>query len=80
MDSMYSRRRGTFSAKLHSEHVVLSRLDSFWKKFSTLMKSNYAQESTPGSMLGTVLIALVEARQVCDHQHHRHLFDRSPQM
>jgi hypothetical protein len=57
------RRRGTFTARLMSTPVALSRIEGFWKKFKTLINSNYTNETTPGSMLSSVLVMLVEGRQ-----------------
>lgn len=59
----FFRRRGTFSAALMREPRALRHLTGFWDKFRTVMQSTFTNASTPGSMLASVLVVLVEARQ-----------------
>lgn len=62
--SKYNKIMGGFSAKLAEDEVFLGRIDGFWGKFKAVLESSYPKLMTYGSMLGTVLIAIVEARQV----------------
>eukprot|EP00474_Spongospora_subterranea_P001439 CRZ01897.1 hypothetical protein [Spongospora subterranea] len=59
----FFRRRSSFTARLMSTAIILSQITGFWKKFGTLMTSTYTNETTPGSMLSSVLVMLVEGRQ-----------------
>lgn len=56
--------RGTFHSKLKSDAFIFNRIDEFWTSFKSIISSTFPQQKTFTSLLGTVLIGLVEAHQV----------------
>eukprot|EP00475_Leptophrys_vorax_P024311 TRINITY_DN3353_c0_g1_i1.p1 TRINITY_DN3353_c0_g1~~TRINITY_DN3353_c0_g1_i1.p1 ORF type:complete len:425 (-),score=113.92 TRINITY_DN3353_c0_g1_i1:84-1358(-) len=59
------RLRGGFTAKLGDDEVLFRRVDGFWGRFNAVLESDYPRQMTYGSILGTVLLVIVEARQTC---------------
>jgi hypothetical protein len=57
------RRRGTFANKINEQEDATHRIGSFWVRFKKVLNGKYFSKNTSSSIIGTILLALVEARQ-----------------